>query len=196
MAPSPRVIKTVKGAGRVYDWRGTGLLPPNGGRIKLLIAIEHIPVVANKPGVTDFVALANVLNVQGLSLQTATDSEGNVALYNPLDALCYQARGSNSFSYGTEHMHMSVTEAWDRKQLNASAWIWQYAEREYGVPIQTARLGHGNPTPVWRKGHTSHRTQSQMAGYNDRVDPGPGYDWTYVAHAAKFYKRHGTFVGA
>lgn len=196
MSPSPRVIKRLKGAGIIYDWRGTGLLPPNGGKIQLLLGIEHIPVVPNKAGTADFITLANVLKAQGLSLQTATDSEGNVALYNPLDSLCYQARGSNSCSYGTEHMHYTTGEAWSRQQLNASAWIWQYAEREYGVPIQTARLGRGNPTPVWRKGHTSHMTQSRAAGFNDRVDPGPGYDWGYVRSAALYFQKHGHFAGA
>jgi hypothetical protein len=196
MAPSPRVVKTLRGAGTVFDWRGTGLLPPNGGRIHLLLGIEHIPVVRNVKGIDDFVTLANVLKAQGLSLQTATDSEGNVALYNPLDSLCYQARGSNSCSYGTEHMHMTVTETWTKRQLRAAAWIWQYAEREYGIPPHTARVGRGNPTPVWRKGHISHMAQARAAGFNDRVDPGAGFDVDYVGHCVSFFKRKGHFEGA
>lgn len=196
MPPYPRVIKTLRGAGKIYDWRGTGLLPPNGGKIKLLLGIEHIPVVPNRHGTDDFLLLAKVLRDQGLSLQTATDSEGNVALYNPLDALCYQARGSNSCSYGTEHMHMSVGEAWSKKQLRAAAWIWQYAEREYGIPPHTARLGKGNPTPVWRKGHVSHQAQATAAGFHDRSDPGVGFDVAYVGHCVAFFKRHGHFEGA
>jgi hypothetical protein len=71
-------------------------------------------------------------------------------------------------------MHMSVGEAWSKQQLRAAAWIWQYAEREYGIPPHTARVGKGNPTPVWRKGHISHKDQATAAGFNDRVDPGPG----------------------
>lgn len=191
-----KVIKELRGAGKVYDYRGTGVLPPNGGRIRPLIMVEHIPVVPNKPGTEDFLILANVLKKQNLSLQAATDREGNVALYNPLDRLCYQARGANQISCGVEHMHMSIGEEWTKKQLRASAWLWQYAEREYAIPLRTARLSPGHGTVgVLRRGHTSHRRVSQAAGFNDRSDPGPGYDWQYVRRAAIFFKRHGHFEG-
>lgn len=196
MSPQPKVIKALKGAGKIYDWRGTGLLPPNGNRIRPLIMIEHIPVVPNRDGTADFIQLADVLRAQGLSLQAATDREGNVALYNHLDSLCYQARGSNQVSCGVEHMHMSVGEDWSKKQLRASAWLWQYAEREFGIPLTIAKLGSGNPTPVLKRGHTSHQRQSAAAGFNDRSDPGAGYDWEYVRAAALFFKRHGHFTGA
>jgi hypothetical protein len=196
MSPEPRVIKSLRGAGKIYDWRGTGLLPPNGGLIRPLIGIEHIPVVRNVQGTGDFVTLANVLRVQGLSLQTATDSEGNIALYNPLNRLCYQARGSNQISYGTEHMHLTVGESWSKKQLRAAAWIWQYAEREFGIPVQTAVLGRGIPTPVLKRGHISHKNQAKAAGYNDRIDPGTGFDVPYVAHCVAYFKRKGHFEGA
>ena len=46
--------------------------------------IEHIPVIENVPGTDDFMTLTRVLDAQGLSLQAATDANGNVALYNPL----------------------------------------------------------------------------------------------------------------
>lgn len=190
-----RIIKPLKGAGLIYDWRATGLLPPNGGLIRPLFAVEHIPVVPNVKGTADFLTLARVLRDQGLSLQTATDSEGNVAIFNDLNRLCYQARGSNQLSYGTEHMHMAIGEDWSKKQLRASAWIWQYAEREYGIPLTIAQLGSGNPTPVIKRGHTSHQRQSVAAGYHDRSDPGGKYDWEYVRAAAIFFKRHGHFVG-
>jgi hypothetical protein len=197
MAAAPRIVKSLGGAGRIYDWRGTGLLPPNGGRIRPLVMVEHIPVVPNKAGTDDFITLANVLRAQGLSLQAATDSEGNVALYNSLDALCYQARGANSVSCGVEHMHMSVGEPWTRRQLRASAWLWQYAEREYAIPLRGARLASGpGVVRVLRRGHCSHRRVSQAAGFNDRSDPGPGYDWEYVARAARYFKQRGHFKGA
>ena len=195
MNPSGSVIKTLKGAGKIYDFRNTRVLPPNGGLIRPLIAIEHIPVVRNVKGTADFLTLARVLRDQGLSLQTATDREGNVALFNNLNRLCYQARGSNQLSYGTEHMHMSIGEEWSKRQLRASAWIWQYAEREYGIPLLVAKLGSGNPTPVIKRGHTSHQRQAVAAGYNDRSDPGGKYDWEYVRAASIFFKRHGHFVG-
>lgn len=195
MAPTPRVIKSLRGAGRIYDWRGTGLLHPNGGRIRLQLMIEHIPVVPNRKGTGDFIQLANILKAQGLSLQAATDSEGHVALYTPLDRLCYQARGANQVSCGVEHMHMSTGEWWSKKQMRASAWLWQYAEHAYGVPMQNARLRRGNGfVGVARRGHCSHMAVSRAAGYNDRSDPGPGYDWAYVLRAAKFFRVHGGFT--
>jgi hypothetical protein len=188
-----RVITTMSQAGRVIDARGTGLLPPNGGVIPLYLAIEHIPVVPNVKGYADFGTLARVLRAQGLSLQTATDAEGNVILYNDLNRLCYQARGSNSISYGTEHMHMTVGERWTKEQEYASAWLWAYAFRRFGLPLQVAKMGSGNPTPVHRRGHTSHKQQSIRAGYHDRSDPGPGYKFGRVQHAAKFHVEHGAF---
>lgn len=199
---SPRVIKSLKGAGKVYDFRGTGVCPGyrSGGRyvrIKPLIMVEHIPVMHNKTGIQDFYDLGAVLRAQGLHLQAATDREGNVALYNDLNVLCYQARGANQVSCGVEHMHMSVGEEWLKKQLRASAWLRQYAEREYGIPLQNAILGSGSGTvKVIRKGHCSHRRVSSAAGYNDRSDPGAGYDFEYVKHCAQFFKRHGHFEGA
>ena len=192
-----KVLKELRGAGKVFDFRGTGLLPPNGGIIQPLIMVEHIPVVPNVEGAEDFHQLARVLRQQGLSLHAATDREGNVALYNPLNRLCYQARGANSLSCGVEHMHMTVDEAWTRKQLRASAWLWQLAERDFGIPLRIARISSGQGrVSVLRRGHTSHRRVSEAAGFNDRVDPGPGYDWEYVAKAALFFKRHSHFQGA
>ncbi len=200
---SPRMIKKIKGGVQIWDYRHTGILPANGGRIRPLIMVEHIPVIKQMKGLTDFEVLARVLRGQGLSLQAATDapSEGSdyahVALYNDLDELCYQARGANSLSCGVEHMHANITEPWSRRQLRASAWLWQYAEREYGIPLRVAQINGGNGRiGVIKRGHTSHQRVSQAAGYNDRSDPGPGYDWEYVRSAALFFKEHGHFDGS
>jgi hypothetical protein len=191
-----KVLKELRGAGKVFDYRGTGLLPANGGVIQPLIMVEHIPVVRNVDGTGDFRTLASVLRAQGLSLQAATDREGNVALYNNLNRLCFQARGANQVSCGVEHMHMTIGEEWSRKQLRASAWLWQYAEHMFGIPLRVARIASGpGRVGVLRRGHTSHRRVSTAAGFNDRVDPGPGYDWEYVRKAALFFKSHGHFVG-
>lgn len=191
-----KVLKELRGAGKVFDFRGTGVLPPNGGVIQPLIMVEHIPVVPNVQGAGDFHTLARVLKEQGLSLQAATDREGNVALYNSLNRLCFQARGANSVSCGVEHMHMTVEEEWTKKQLRASAWLWQLAERDFGIPLRIARISSGQGRiGVLRRGHTSHRRVSAAAGFHDRVDPGPGYDWEYVRKAALFFKRHGHFEG-
>lgn len=191
-----KAIKNLRGAGKVYDFRGTGVLPPNGGLIHPLIMVEHIPIVPNVEGTADFHALANVLRAQGLSLQAATDREGNVALYNSLNRLCFQAKGANQVSCGVEHMHMTIAEDWSRKQLRASAWLWQFAEREFGIPLRVARITSGpGHIRVLRRGHTSHKRVAAAAGFHDRVDPGPGYDWEYVRKAALFFKRHGHFQG-
>ena len=191
-----KVLKELRGAGKVYDYRGTGLLPANGGIIQPLIMVEHIPVVRNVKGTGDFRTLASVLKAQGLSLQAATDREGNVALYNNLNRLCFQARGANQVSCGVEHMHMTITEEWTKKQLRAAAWLWQYAEHQFGIPLRVARITSGpGRIGVLRRGHTSHRRVSMAAGFNDRSDPGPGFDWEYVRKAALFFKSHGHFVG-
>lgn len=197
-AVKPRVIKTIRGMGKIYDFRTTGLLAPSGGLIRPLIMVEHIPVVPNMPGIGDFLALARVLNAQNLSLQAATDTEGHVALYTPLNRLCWQARGANSISCGVEHMHMSINEDWSKKQLRASAWLWQYAEREFGIPLRVAKIGDGPgaTVSVFKRGHTSHKRVAAAAGFNDRSDPGGKYDWEYVRAAVLFFKRHGHFEGA
>jgi hypothetical protein len=189
-------IKTLKGG--VTIWNGRSLLNPNGGRINLQFMVEHIPVVPNVKGLEDFYQLARVLRAQGLSLQAATDSEGHVCIYTNLNRLCYQARGANSISCGVEHMHMSTNEKWTKRQLRASAWLWVYAERTYGLPTQRGRgrRGLGNTVICTRKGHVGHRWVSEKAGYYDRSDPGPNYDWGYVKHCVKYFNRHGHFEGA
>lgn len=190
------VLKQLKGAGKVFDYRNTGVLPASGGVIHPLIMVEHIPVIKNVPGQADFLTLARVLKDQGLSLQAATDAEGNVALYNPLNRLCFQARGANQVSCGVEHMHFSINEDWTRKQLCAAGWLWQLAEREFGIPMRIARIASGNGrVGVLKKGHTSHQRVSAAAGFNDRSDPGPKFDWEFVGKAARFFKSRGHFVG-
>ena len=191
-----KVLRTLRGAGKVFDYRGTGLLPPSGGRIRPLIMVEHIPVVPNAKGTSDFKLLARILKQQGLSLHAATDAEGNVALYNNLDRLCFQARGANQVSCGVEHMHMTVDEPWTRKQLNAAAWLWCLAKRDFAIPMRIARLSPGaGKVGVLRRGHTSHKRVSQAAGFNDRSDPGPGFDYKYVRRAGIFFRQNGHFDG-
>src|SRR4051794_32633612 len=95
-----RVLKDLPGAGRVYDWRDSAWTPSNGGKITPLIFVQHIPVVPNKDGIADFIRLRDVLVAQGLMVQSATDRDGNVALFTPFNALCYQARGANAVSCG------------------------------------------------------------------------------------------------
>ena len=190
-----KVVRNPKGMGRVYR-SAPWVLPPNSSvRSPVLVAVEHIPVMHDAPGAQDFLNLANVLKAQGLSLETATDGDGNVCIYNRLDVLCYQARGLNGPSYGTEHMHMTTSQDWRRVQLRASAWIWQFARRHYGVPYDRAKLRSGPGLAyVVKKGHTTHKRVSAAAGFNDRSDPGSGYDFEYVRHAARFFDKHHSFV--
>jgi hypothetical protein len=191
------VLKEIRGMGKVYDWRTSPWTPANGGKIKPLVFVQHIPVVRNVAGIGDFITLRNVLVAQGLMVQTATDAEGNVALYTPFDQLCYQARGANQISTGCEHMHATTGEAWSKRQLRAAAWLVQLAERKHGIPPSWGALGAGpGVVKVLRRGQTSHETVSAKAGYNDRSDPGPGYDHAYVSHCVKFFKQHGHFAGA
>lgn len=180
----------------VYDYRME--TNPNGGAIKLQGCIWHIPVIRQMEGRADLDVLRRVLLDQGLMVQFGDDAEGNVALYTRANRLCYQARGANQISCGVEQMHLTTGESWSKKQFRAGGWIAQYLEREFDIPLQMADVepnGRGFVKFV-RKGHTSHEQISRMAGYNDRSDPGPGMDYEYVFHCARFFKEHGHFVGA
>jgi hypothetical protein len=191
------VLKKVKGMGTVYDWRKSPWTPANGGKIKPLVFVQHIPVVPNLAGIADFVRLRDVLVAQGLMVQNATDRDGNVALFTPMDVLCYQAKGANQQSCGTEHMHMSVGEEWTRRQLRASAWLINQAKEKHGLPAHMGALGNGpGIVKVIERGQVSHMRVSQAAGYNDRTDPGQLYDWEYVNHCVIYYRVHGHFEGA
>lgn len=191
------VLKKVRGIGTVYDWRKSPWTPANGGRIKPLVMVQHIPVVPNMAGIADFVRLRDVLVAQGLMVQSATDRDGNIALFTPMDILCYQAKGANQQSCGIEHMHMAVGEEWTRRQLRASAWIINQAKNKYGIPAHVGALADGPGVVLVReRGQVSHMRVSQAAGYNDRIDPGNLYDWEYVYHCVVYYRDHGHFEGA
>jgi hypothetical protein len=195
-----RVRRTLKIAGdqtsTVFDFRH--VTAPNGGPIELRACVHHIPVISNVPGRADLDTLRRVLLDQGLMVQFGTDDEGNVALYASPGRLCFHARGANSFTCGIEHMHRTTDERWRRKQLRAAAWIAQSLERNHNLPLQMATVepGGSQVARIVTRGHTTHQQISQKAGFNDRSDPGTGFDFEYVFHAAKFFKKHGHFVGA
>lgn len=183
------VLMTIPGMGTVYDWRGTHWSPPNGGTQQPIIFVQHIPVVPNMVGIADFVRLRDVLVAQGLMVQNATDKDGNVALYTHMNRLCYQARGANQMSCGTEHMHMTVGEEWSRRQLRASAWLVNQAKTKYGLPAGDATLKPGpGVVRVAGRGQTTHEEVSNAAGYHDRIDPGKGYDREYVYKCVVVYR--------
>jgi hypothetical protein len=188
-----KILKHVPGMGAVYDWRDSPWTPvPQGGvKIKPIVFVQHIPVVPNMEGIADFVRLRDVLVAQGLMVQNATDSDGNVALFTPMDIMCWQARGANQFSCGTEHMHLSIGEEWTRRQLRAAAWLVNQAHDKHGIPIARAALGTGSGgiAKVVKRGQISHMRVSKSAGYNDRSDPGEGYDWEYVRRAVVTYRQ-------
>jgi hypothetical protein len=189
----PGMSKTGSG-GKLYDYRGTGLLPPSGGRINPLVGVEHIPVIRQMAGVEDFIVLANVLRAQGLSLQVATDGEGNVCLYNSLNVLCWQARGANAVSYGVEHMHLTVGEEWTERQFRAAALVMVRAHFNVGIPLRGGRLLPGpGLVRVQARGHVSHKAVSQAAGFNDRSDPGDGFRFAHCYELAEHFIRRGTF---
>lgn len=198
--PAPRTVKRLRIAGdgarsSVLDYRG--FTPANGGRIGLRACVHHIPVIPQMPGRRDLDRLRDVLLAQRLMVQFGTDDAGHIALYTRANRLCYHARGGNTVTCGVEHMHYTVGEPWSRKQLRAAAWIAQYLEREFGIPLQMADVepGPGSTAIIVRKGHTSHLQISRMAGYNDRSDPGRGFDYEYMFKAAGFFQRRGHFVG-
>lgn len=200
-----KVLKKLPGAGKVYDWRDSSWTPVNGGRTKPLVFVQHIPVVPNVDGIADFVTLRNVLVAQGLMVQSATDREGNVALYTPFSSLCYQARGANQVATGCEHMHYLTSEDWTLKQLRAMAWLIQLAERSDNIPRTRGRLGQGSGVVrVLEAGQVWHSEVSDAAGYHDRSDPWGGTSrdkvierWEYVQSAIKYFEDHdGSFIGA
>lgn len=195
----PYVLKKLRIAAgvrsNVYDYRR--VTSPNGGVIGLKACVHHIPVISNQRGRGDLDVLRRVLINQRLMVQFGTDAEGHVAMYTWANRLCYHARGGNAITCGIEHMHYATSEPWSRKQLRAGAWIAQYLERQYRIPLRMADVepGPNRTARIVRTGHTSHAQISRMAGYNDRSDPGPGLDYEYVFKAARFFKRHGHFVG-
>lgn len=190
-----RSKRTIRGGVTVYDYRDTGLCPPNSSRrIEPVIFIDHIPVIRNAAGVGDLETLGRVLKAQGLAVQRATDAEGNVARYTGLTELCYHARGANSIAAGCEHMHYGLDEPWTERQFRAAAFVAWEAMKYAGIPLRGARLLRGDGvTRVARSGHASHRAQAAAAGFNDRSDPGPGFRFTYVYELARFYDRRRRF---
>lgn len=191
------VLKEIRGMGKVCDWRSSPWTPANGPKQKPLVFVQHIPVVPNVAGIGDFVRLRDVLVAQGLMVQSATDAEGNVALFTPFDQLCWQARGANQMSTGCEHMHLSLGEKWSKRQMRAAAWLAQLAERKHGIPAKRGRLGAGDGlVKVTGRGHVTHQNVSDKAGYHDRTDPGSGFDWDYLWSCVEFFKAKGHFEGA
>ena len=198
-AVQPRRVVSIKGMGRVYDFRGTGLCPPvlsNGRPVRItpVIFLHHIPVIRNVAGSGDLITLGNVLRAQRLNVHNGTDSEGNVALFTGMNQLCYHARGANSISIGAEHMHLTIGEEWSEKQMRAAAYVAWRAFHYYGVPLQSAKLGAGSGfVSVHKRGHTTHRIEADMAGFRDRSDPGPGFHRGHVYELAAFYDKHHRF---
>lgn len=194
-----RVLADIPGMGKVYDWRPSPWTPVNGGKIRPLLLVDHIPVVPNMPGIADFIRLRDVLVAQGLMVQCATDSSGNVALYTPLNYLCFQARGANSFSCGCEHMHLSLNETWTPRQLNAASYVhWRWRKYQGGRAYQRAVLAAGNGiVRVVQRGYTTHKEVSARAGFNDRSDPGLAFERVYerVERGVAYFDKHRTFEG-
>jgi N-acetylmuramoyl-L-alanine amidase len=191
----PRSERRIPGmGGKVFDFRGTGLCPPNGGRIRPLLMVHHIPVVPQAPGIADLVRLGEILRGQGLAIQAATDAEGNVALYTRFDELCFGHRGANSFACGIEHMHGTVEEPWTEKQMRAAAWCAHRAWTSFDIRPRGAILQPGpGIVRVQRRGHTSHMNVSAKAGFNDRVDPGAGFNFPHLYELTRFFHKHHRF---
>jgi hypothetical protein len=192
---SPRSERTIPGmGGKVFDFRGTGLCPPNGGRIRPLLMVHHIPVVPQQRGIGDLVRLGEILRGQGLAIQAATDAEGNVALYTRFDELCFGHRGANQFACGVEHMHFTVGEDWTENQMRAAAWCANRVWNAFGIrPRKAILLSGAGLVRVQRRGHTSHMEVSNLAGFHDRSDPGPGFNFAHMYELARFFQEHQRF---
>jgi hypothetical protein len=171
----PEKHRQIKGMGAIWDYRA--FTQPNGGVIRPLVFVQHIPVIRQMSGREDLDVLWRVLRSQGLMVQNGTDGEGNVALYTPMNRLCFHARGVNSFSVGTEHMHATIGEDWSNKQLNAAAYLSHRAKEHHDVPRRRGKLGPGSGfATVRRRGHVTHASVSANAGFHDRSDPGVKYE--------------------
>jgi hypothetical protein len=190
----PRSERTIPGmGGKVFDYRGTGLCPPNGGQIRPLIMVHHIPVVPNATGIGDFVRLGDILRRQGLAIQASTDAEGNVALYTRFNVLCFGHRGANQIGCGIEHMHFRIDEPWTEQQMRAAAWCAHRVWVSHGIPPRGAVIGKGNPVVTTRRGHTTHELVSDLAGFNDRSDPGKGFNFPHLYELTRFFHKHRRF---
>jgi N-acetylmuramoyl-L-alanine amidase len=206
----PRHVHKVAGmGGQVFDYRDTGLCPPNGGRFRPLVFVNHIPQVSQVAGTADFEALGRILKDQGLAIQAATDAEGNVALFTRLDEFCFGHLGANALACGAEHMHASVDEEWTEQQMRAAAWLAQRAWRSFGIPPRRAILSPGaghlegegseqkfvldKPVGVRRRGHTSHENVSALIGSHARTDPGPGFSFKHLYELTRFFDENGRF---
>ena len=172
--------RDIRGMGAIYDYRAFTV--PNGGAIRPLVFVQHIPVIRQMDGRVDLDVLWRVLVGQGLMVQRGTDGEGNVAKYTQLDRLCFHARGANAISCGVEHMHLTTAESWSERQLNAAAYCAWEAREKAGVPLE-------------RRGQTTHEAVSRHAGFNDRSDPGEFYEARMgdVRERALFYDQHRRF---
>lgn len=200
-AINARHVQKIPGlSGKVYDFRGTGLCPPvmSGGRpirIRPVLYVQHIPVIHNAKGLGDIITLGNVLRAQGLNVHSGTDAEGNIALYTRQDELCYHARGVNSVSMGTEHMHFGIDEPWTEAQMKAAAYLAWRAWHYEGVPPRNAKLGHAGAglASAKQSGHTTHRIEADVAGWHDRTDPGPKFHRQHLYELVHFYDRKRRF---
>ena len=203
----PRSVKKVPGmGGKVFDYRGTGLCPPNGGRIRPLAFVHHIPVIPNAVGLADFERLGRDLRAQGLAIQAATDAEGNVALFTRLDELCFGHKGANHLACGAEHMHLSLNEDWTEAQMRAAAWLSNRVLDSFGIPLRRANLLPGDgffktkteyvvtkPIGIKRRGHTTHKAVSDGIGSHQRSDPGSKFDFKHLFELTRFFREHQRF---
>lgn len=196
VAFEPKLIRhATQNLGAIWDYRG--FTRPNGGRIRPLVYVEHIPVIRQMSGRADLDVLWRVLVTQGLMVHHGTDGEGNIAIYTDDDVLNYHAKGANSLSVGTEHMHLTTAENWPDKQLNAAAFL-NYRSRFFGadIPLYRGRLGAGDRfVTVRRRGHVTHEAVSNAAGFHDRTDPGEKYEalMSEIRERALFYAEHHRF---
>jgi N-acetylmuramoyl-L-alanine amidase len=195
--PEPVSVRAIPGmGGKVFDFRGTGLCPPalGGKTIRPLVMVHHIPVVHQEVGIGDFRTLAAILVGAGKSIQASTDGEGNVALFTHWHQLCWGQKGANFVGCGVEHMHFSTDKTFSENQMRAAAWCANQVWLKHNIPPHRGILLPGDGVvKVERKGHTSHMNVSRKAGFNNRTDPGPNFEYGHLYELTKFYREHKRF---
>jgi hypothetical protein len=77
--------------------------------------------------------------------------------------------------------------------MRAAAWCAVQVWVAFGIPPRGAVLGRGNPVVTQRRGHTTHKLVSDLAGFNDRSDPGAGFRFPHLYELTRFFRKHHRF---
>jgi N-acetyl-anhydromuramyl-L-alanine amidase AmpD len=156
-----------------------------GGARPTLIVI-HASTGHNRPGVADLASLGQWFGStkSQVSSHVATDGEGRSARYVADDLKAWHVAAYNRMSLGIEQIAPGDGSEITRDMYRETArWVARWS-KQYGIPIQTARVANG---AVLRPGVVRHSELGKIGG-NHR-DPGP-YDEHAMLSLARFYRGH------